>query len=112
MFEEILEWNLAEKMIEFSPFETVIAYSLAILIISGLITEYLVRILKTKSVLTKMSSFLLLAFVMWHLVFVEKNSMADSLLIVLALLLSFFMIIIQKIFLWWKTGQLSKLTGG
>ena len=107
MIEEILQWNFAERMIEFSPLETLVAYSLAILIVSGLITEYFVKVIKTKSIITKMSSFLLLVFVMWHLVFVENNSLADSLLILFALLLSFIMIIVQKVLLWWKTGQLT-----
>lgn len=84
MFEELMTLEFGEKMIEFNPFETVIAYSLAILIISGLITEYITRIIHTKSIITKMSSFLLLVFVMWHLVFVEDNSLVDSLLIVFA----------------------------
>lgn len=112
MIEEVLEWELGGKLIEFGPFETLIAYSLAILIISGLITEYIFKIVHTKSNITKMSSFLLLAFVMWHLIFVEKNSLADSLLIVFALLLSFVIIIVQKILLWLKTGQITKVNGG
>ncbi len=112
MIEQILTWDLGNKMIEFSPFETVIVYTLAILILSGLMTEYFVKIIKTKSTLTKVSSFLLLSFLMWHLVFIENNSLADSILILLALLLSFFMIIVQKILLWIKTGQIPKTNSG
>ncbi len=108
MVEEIVMRGFAEKMIEFSPMETVIAYSLAILIISGLLTEYFVKIINTKSIITKMSSFLLLVFALWHLVFIEGNSLANSLLIVFALLLSFIMIIAQKILLWMKSGQFTK----
>jgi hypothetical protein len=67
-----------------------------------------VKVLKTKNIITRLSSFLLLTIVMGHLVFIERNTLVESVLIILALGLSFIVILIQKAWIAVKGMQVVK----
>jgi len=91
--------------VTFGPVETIVVYTLVIILVSGIITDYFTKVMKSEGIMTKVSSFLLLAIVMGHLIFIEDNSLAETLAIIFALILSFASIIIHKILLYLKGVQ-------
>lgn len=97
--------DFAPPMITFEPVESFIIYTLTIILLAGIITDYFTKIMHTKSIIIQTSAFLLLSITMGHLVFIENNTMAETITIVLALILSFISIIIHKILLYIKTIQ-------
>ena len=92
MFESLL----TVPEISFNPLEYVLIYGLLILTVSSILTEKIIGWFQIKSWTAKISSFLLMASVLGHLIFVENNSLAQSLVIISIVAVSFFMTVMHK----------------
>lgn len=97
-----IDMNFEAPTVSFSPLEAMVVYILVIILISGILTDYFTKIIRTGGIITKLSSFLLLTIVMGHLIFIEDNSLAETITVIFALILSFASIIIHKVLLYFK----------
>lgn len=92
----MFESFLTVPEISFSPIEYVLIYGLLILTVSSILTEKIIGWFNIKSWTAKISSFLLMASVLGHLIFVENNSLAQSLIIIAIVAISLFTTILHK----------------
>jgi len=93
MFESLLN----PPQLVLGPVSSIIINGLVILTISSIVVEKAIDILNIKSKMAKYSSFLLLCFVFSHLIWVEGNSVVESIMIIGVLGLSFIMVVMHKV---------------
>jgi len=93
----VLETLLTPPELSFGPLESFVIYALLILTFSSIITEKVIDLLHVKSMIAKLSSFLLLASVLSHLIYVQNSSFLESILIIGVLVVSFVMMVLHKV---------------
>ena len=91
-------FDFAVPEIQLGYYESLIINFLTIVLLSEILSEYFIKITNTKSRIARIVSFLLLLAVFYHLVFIQQNSIADSMLIIAALVVSFLLMVIKKAF--------------